>query len=84
MTQGTKTFTIGGRQHSVSVSRVTKGLSGVEPQPVARYFVTVNGNRYPLKQAFSKGTGLPPVAFNSQQAYRILTSIGLEVEDQGA
>lgn len=79
-----KTFTIAGRRYTVSANEVTESLQGVHPQRVARYFIPVNGRRYPLKQAFSVATGAPPVAFTSQTAYRVLTGLGFDVGDEGA
>ncbi len=79
-----KTFTIAGRSYTVSAKEVTDGLHGVQPQRVARYYLRVNGRRYPLKQAFSVVTGAPPVAFTSQTAYRVLTGLGFNIGDEAA
>ena len=78
----TKTFTIMGKSYQLTDRAVVSALKGVKPERVSRYSVQVKGRRYPLKQALSGAIRVPPVAFTSQVAYRILTSLGYEIIDE--
>ena len=78
----TKTFTILGQSYQLSESQVVKALKGVQPERVARYAVEVNSERYPLKQALSAAIRVPPAAFTSQVAYRVLNGVGYDIIDE--
>lgn len=73
-------FTIGGREYSLSPEEIPKILSGVSPKGESKYSVIINGIEYPAKQVICLTTGLPPVAFTTAYAYRILTKLGYDVK----
>ena len=76
------TFTLGGRTYSVSMKDVLAALRSVEPEPIRRYYVIVDGKMYPIKQVVSVALNIPRIAFTSMDAYRILRKLGFEVRQR--
>ncbi|MCR4403354.1 MAG: hypothetical protein NUW12_11385 [Firmicutes bacterium] len=73
-------FVIRGTVFNLSMADVEEKLEYVEPEGKSKYLVRVNGKAYPIKQVISQVTGLPPIGFTSQDAYRILSRLGFRVE----
>jgi len=76
-------FTLRGAVYDIGKDDVFKAVEGVEPEPFTRrskYYVEMDGRRYPIKQVIGLVTGLPRVAFTAMDAYRILTRLGFEVK----
>ncbi len=76
-----KTFTLQGKQYTCSDENVKKALRKVKPGPIQKYYIEIDGQRYPVKQALAAATGLSLAAFTSQYAFRILQSLGFEVQE---
>jgi len=77
-------FTIRGKQFDIKRDDVINAVKNVEPEPLTgrrKYYVEINGRRYPIKQVVSLVTGLPPIAFTAMDAYRILIKLGFEVKE---
>jgi len=75
-------FTIRGRQFNIEKESIINAVKDVEPEPLTgkrKYYVEINGRKYPIKQVISLVTGLPKIAFTAMDAYRILTKLGFEV-----
>jgi len=72
-------FTIGGKKVQLSKDSVEASLKGVKPDRVHKYRVEIGGVAYPIKQVICVAAGLPPAAFISTDAYRILRNLGFEV-----
>ena len=72
-------FTIGGRQYSISPDTISTKMEGVSPKGESKYSVIINGMAYPAKQVICVATGLPPVAFTTAYAYRILVKLGYDI-----
>jgi len=68
-----------GRDFDLSREEVEKGMRGVEPEPIRKYYVEINGRRYPIKQVIAVCLGLDPIRFTSADAYRILSGLGFEI-----
>ncbi len=51
------------------------------PNGMNKYCVALEGGRYPIKQLISLATGLPRVGFTAQDAHRILTKLGFDIEE---
>ena len=77
-----KSFTVGGRSFELSYEDVVKALRGVKPKAVQKYYIEVGNTKYPIKQAFAAGTCISLAGFTSQQAYRILRSVGFEIKEK--
>lgn len=46
-----------------------------------KYYVRIEGQRYPIKQLLAGATGLDKIQFTAQYAHRILTKLGFLVEE---
>ena len=68
-----------GKSFSVTVDDVLHVTSGVDPAPLARYAVKLHGRWFPPKQVMSLLTRLPVAAFTTQDAYRTMQRLGLEI-----
>jgi hypothetical protein len=73
-----------GKPYSVTVEQVQQLTQDVDPAPLARYAVRVHNRWYPPKQILSLITGLPVAAFTTQDAYRAMQRLGLEVVEKSA
>ena len=63
-------FTVGGVQFDLSREDVEEKLQSVVPEPVREFFVEVNENRFPIKQALAEAAGLQRGMFTSHDAMR--------------
>ena len=72
-------FILRGESFDLTAEEITKAVNGAIPQPFARYAVHIGGVWYPPKQVLSIATGLPVVAFTTQDAYRIMHRLGFTV-----
>lgn len=73
-------FILRGKHFTVTPEEVAQTMQGTVPQPIARYHVAVGGQSYPPKQVLAQVTGLPAIAFTTQDAYRILNRLGFAVQ----
>ena len=76
-------FVLGGKDFELSREDVELALEHVAPSDVRKYFVSVHGRRYPVKQALAIATGVPSDRFISTDATRVLQNIGFDVERVG-
>jgi len=77
-------FTIGKRKVELSKERVVEVLKGLQPEPFrgrARYYVELDGRKYPVKQVMVAVTGLSKESFSTEQAVKVLRALGFEVKD---
>jgi hypothetical protein len=72
-------FTIGGNPVVLTKNSVESALAGVTPERIKKYKVQIGGEFYPIKQVICVAAKLPPAAFISTDAYRILRNLGFEV-----
>jgi len=72
-------FTIGGNRVSLSRESVQAAMKGVEPETIKKYKVEIGGKWFPIKQVVCIAANLPPAAFISTDAYRILRTLGFQV-----
>jgi hypothetical protein len=75
-----KTFKIGGKEVTLTRNAVEDSVRRMEPGPIRRYSVTINGVRFPIKQVVAAASGQPPAAFIATDAYRILNRLGFEIQ----
>ena len=79
-------FNIFGQDHLITREKVIEGAKGRAPEPRDgrhRYFVNLEGRRYPIKQLLANATGLSNSEFTAQYAQRILRKLGFTVEEFG-
>lgn len=78
-------FKIKGAWYSITQEDVMAATQDVRPDAVDarnKYFVTLHGHRYPIKQVVRLVTGLVPPMFTAQYAYRILSRLGFEISER--
>lgn len=73
--------TIRRRKFEIYKKKVLQALKNTDPQRIVRYFIEINGIRYPIKQVIAIALKLPPMEFNSQQAYQILQDLGFKIKN---
>lgn len=73
-------FVIRGQRFNLSREEIEKRLKDVEPRGNSKYRVVIHGRKYPIKQVISQATGLPSIAFTTQDAYRLLSRLGFEIK----
>jgi hypothetical protein len=73
-------FTIGGHAIQLSKEDVERALDGVNPESIKKYWIVISGKEFPIKQALSVAAKIPPAAFISTDAYRVLSRLGFEVK----
>ena len=77
-------FTIGKRRVELTKEKVVEVLKGLQPEPLrgkARYYIELEGKKYPVKQVMAAVTGLSKESFTTEQAVKVLGALGFEVED---
>ncbi len=72
-------FTFCGQSFEISPKSISEKLKGVKPRAVQKYYIVVGKVEYPIKQVLSEVTEIPPMGFTSQDAYRILNRLGIEI-----
>lgn len=77
-------FTLGGQEFELGRDDVERALRHVAPSTVRKYYVTVHGRQYPVKQAIAAATGLAADRFISTDAARVLRNLGFNVERPGS
>lgn len=81
MTNGTPIrFTIAGKQVVLNKASVEEAMRSTTPDPIKKWWVSVGGVHFPIKQVLSVAVGLPTAAFISTDAYRILRRLGFEIK----
>lgn len=71
-------FTLGGTRYRATRQQVADRLAGVLPERIRTYSVEIGDQFYPVKQAVAVGLGASRASFQSQEAYRILRTLGFE------
>ena len=70
-----------GKPYTVKRLEIEGKMRNVAPEPIRRFFVSIRGVRFPIKQVFSIATGLPAAAFQTGYAYNVLSRLGFEIID---
>ena len=74
-----RTFKLRGKMYRVSKADVERAAAKVEPRSTEKYAVMIGGRAFPPKQLIEVSLHLPPMAFTTMDAQRILTRLGFEV-----
>jgi hypothetical protein len=72
--------TISGRPFALRPDDVRQAVQGIEPEPIRRHAVVVEGRRFPPKQVLEAVTGLDRADFTTHQARAILQRLGFAAE----
>ena len=79
-------FILGGRELVVGgAEEVVALMKGLRPKPIRRYFVDIDGARFPVKQVLerlmeAKEVGLYAADVTSRDANRVLRTLGFQVK----
>ena len=71
---------VGGKKIQLTANDVETRLKDIVPEPVRSLVVEVNGQLYPVKQAFAHVSGLDRADFISHQARSIFLRLGFNVK----
>lgn len=74
-----RTFKLRGKTYRLSQTDVERAAAKVEPRSTEKYAVMIGGRAFPPKQLIEVSLRLPPMAFTTMDAQRILTRLGFEV-----
>jgi len=78
-----KKFQLGGEEYRLSGKDVEEAMQRVQPKPLGKYVVVVNGLAYPPKQVIAETLRRDLVKFTTMDATRILTALGFKVQRVG-
>lgn len=73
-------FIIRGKEYDLTYNDIQKSVNCIQPKGQSKYTVEINGDHYPIKQIIENVTGLPPLAFTTAYAYRILDKLGYKID----
>ena len=73
-------FILRGTAYNIKKEDVAEAMKDVQPKASKKYYIRINNQEYPIKQALSTVVGIPSASFTSQDAYRILDKLGFKVE----
>lgn len=73
-------FTVKGREFDISREQILTVVKGKQPKTITKYYIEIEGIRYPIKQVIEWVTGLHPIEFTSMYANDILSKLGFEVK----
>lgn len=77
-------FNFSENDFEITRDRVVAGVNGVAPERPDkrhRYFVTLEGGRYPIKQLIANVTGLSHAEITAQNALSILRKLNFQVQE---
>jgi hypothetical protein len=81
MTNGNQLrVTIAGKPVTLSKESVEQAMKEATPEPIKKWWVSIGGHHFPIKQVVSAAVGLPTAAFISTDAYRILRRLGFDIK----
>lgn len=70
-----------GRVYDLDRPKVISKLRDVEPEPGRRFFVNINGEEFPIKQAVAAAIDRPVMEIGTNTAYSALRRLGFEIID---
>lgn len=69
-------FTVGGRRLDLKKEQVTRAMRGVEPEPIRKHLVEIDGTPFPPKQVLATLTDWSRQSFTTMEAQRVLARLG--------
>lgn len=72
-------FILRGNEYTLTRREVEKAMEGILPDPIRQYFIIVNGEKYPPKQALAESLGLGRVEFTTMDASNIFRRLGFKL-----
>lgn len=69
-------FTVGGESFDLTSEQIIRAMKGKAAEPIQKYSVDVDGQRFPPKQVFATATGRSRQSFTTHEAQRVLERLG--------
>ncbi len=69
-------FILRGKAYVLSPRDVVAKMHGISPEAIRKYYVIIEGNKYPPKQVLGEVVGLGRVEFTTMDATNILRRLG--------
>lgn len=73
-------FIIRGDVYEIDAEKIRQAVKGSTPKPISKYYVEIDGQRYPIKQVLAMVSNIPLIGFTSLDAYRVLNKLGFEIQ----
>ena len=77
-------FVMNGGRHELTREQVAETARRIVPDDIDgrhKYYASIGGGRFPVKQLFAEATGLPRDEFITYEALRIFRKLGIEVNE---
>lgn len=78
-----KTVRLNGKDYQIDSEEIRELGARLEPKPIDKYWVKIDGRRLPPKQIVSELLGIPLVTFTTMDASRILGAVRFKVFSEG-
>ena len=72
---------LGGVSYPLDRKAFAARLTNAQPETIRKYFVEINGRKFPVKQAVSVGVGAPRASFGTEAAIHALTKLGYKTQE---
>ena len=79
-------FLINGKSYEIDKKTVINSLKGTTPANFDgrhKYYIEINGEKYPIKQILHLVTGLPNIEFHASDAKSVLRKLGFDIHTIG-
>jgi hypothetical protein len=73
-------FRLAGRSFDLAQKDFEDAVKGIEPGPIYKYAVTIGRRRFAPKDVVARATRVGPAEFTTQEALRVLRSVGVVAE----
>jgi hypothetical protein len=77
------TIRLGGVDYQIDRKSFEARLASAQPESIRKYFVEIDGRKFPVKQAVSVGLGAPRASFGTSAAIHALAKLGYQTEEEG-
>lgn len=78
---GAHLFILSGARYEVTSAQFAERLKKIDPEAIRKYWVEIDGKRFPVKQAVGVGLGAERATFSSSQAISILRKLGYTTQE---
>lgn len=75
---------LGGVQYALDRKQFDARVARAQPEVIHKYFVEIEGRKFPVKQAVSVGLGAPRASFGTEAAIHTLTKLGYRTQEVGS
>jgi hypothetical protein len=73
-------FTVSGSRITLTADQVQQAARRLGAEPIRSHVVQIDGALYPVKRVFAEASGLDLLDFTTNQARRVLKTLGFELK----